>query len=79
MRAQHAVQLAKETFVDETETGLWSAHAQHEPSGSELRIRVPRFHARPEQLRLRLLLPAEVLRENVLCRRTHMRLQLLLQ
>jgi hypothetical protein len=27
MRARHAVQLAKETFVDETETGLWSAHA----------------------------------------------------
>lgn len=45
MRAKLTVQLAKETLLDETETGFWSAHAKREPNRTKLWVRVPRPYA----------------------------------
>jgi hypothetical protein len=72
MRAKPAVQLAKETLLDETETGFWSAHVMHELGRPELWVRVTRPHARVRRLWQRLLLSATVLRENLLCRRARL-------
>src|SRR5690606_34861241 len=54
-----AIQLEKETLLDETETGSWSAHAEHELGRPELRVRIARPYA--FWRRLELLLRASML------------------
>lgn len=60
-----AIQLVKETLLDETETGSWSAHAKHEHGRPKLRIRIARPYA--VWRRFKLLLRTLLLRKNLLC------------